>query len=74
MDGKGVYVAQRAIPCPVDLIDVASGRRTHVRDLQGIDASGVTLFGPARVTPDGRTMLAGMNRILSVLYRLQGLK
>ena len=73
-DGKGVYVAQRAIPCPVDLIDVASGRRTHVRDLQGVDASGVTLFGPARVTADGRTMVAGMNRVLSVLYRLQGLK
>jgi len=45
-----------------------------VRDLQASDASGVTIFGPARMTPDGQTAVVGINRILSTLYRAAGLK
>ena len=73
-DGKGLYVSRKGIPCSVDLIDLASGRRTHVRDLVGTDSAGVTDFGPARATPDGATMTAGTNRILSTLYRVQGVR
>jgi eukaryotic-like serine/threonine-protein kinase len=73
-DGKGLYVAQLGIPCRLDLIDIASGRRTHVRDLSGGDAGGVTSFGPVRITPDGRTTLIGVVRILSTLYQVQGLQ
>jgi len=73
-DGKGLYVSRQGLPCTVDLIDIASGRRTHVRDLAGPDPAGVTSFGPARATPDGQTMTIGMNRILSILYRIKGLK
>ncbi len=70
----GLYVSRKGIPCSVDRIDLASGQRTHVRDLMGADASGITDFGPARVTPDGATMTGGTNRILSTLYRIQGLQ
>ena len=73
-DGKGLYVSQSGIPCTLDLIDLASGRRTHIRDLSGSDAGGVTSFGPVRVTPDGRTMVAGAVRVLSTLYQLKDLK
>jgi Tol biopolymer transport system component len=73
-DGKGLYVSQQGIPCTLDLIDVASVRRTHIRDLSGSDAGGVTSFGPVRVTPDGRTMIVGAVRILSTLYQVQSLK
>ncbi len=73
-DGKGLYVSRSGFPCSVDLIDVASGRRTHVRDLAGPDAAGITSFGPARVTPDGKTMTIGLARILSTLYRIRNLK
>jgi WD40 repeat protein len=73
-DGKGLYVSHVGIPCRLDLIDVASGRRTHVRDLSGSDAGGVTSFGPVRITRDGRTMSVGVVRILSTLYQMQGLK
>jgi len=73
-DSKGIYVSRHGIPCPVDLVDLASGRRTRVRELQASDASGVTIFGPARITPDGQTAIVGMNRILSTLYRVAGLK
>jgi eukaryotic-like serine/threonine-protein kinase len=73
-DGKGLYVSQQGNPCRVDLIDVGAGRRTHVRDLAASDAAGVTAFGPARVTPDGRIMTVGVNRILSTLYRVRDLR
>jgi Tol biopolymer transport system component len=73
-DGKGLYVSQLGIPCRLDLIDVASGRRSHVRDVSGSDAGGVTSFGPVRITRDGRTMLVGAVRILSTLYQVQNLK
>src|SRR5262249_21903836 len=43
-DGKSLFVSQLGIPCTLDLIDIASGRRTHVRDLSGADAGGVTAF------------------------------
>jgi serine/threonine protein kinase len=73
-DGKGLYVSRQGIPCPVDLIDVATGNRSHFRDLGGPDPAGVTSFGPARVTPDGRTILMGQQRVLSTLYRIRSLK
>jgi len=73
-DGKGLYVSTAGLPCRVDLIDLASGGRTHVRDLAGTDAAGINAFGAARVTPDGRIMTAGYNRILSTLYRVTDLK
>jgi Tol biopolymer transport system component len=73
-DGKGLYVSRQGIPCPVDLIDVATGNRSHFRDLGGPDPAGVTSFGPARLTPDGRTALMGQQRVLSTLYRIRNLK
>ena len=73
-DGKGLYVSQVGNPCRVALIDIASGRRTEVRDIAGPDAAGVTAFGPARMTPDGHTMVAGYSRVLSTLYRVTDLK
>jgi hypothetical protein len=56
------------------LIDLGSGSRTHVRDLGGVDASGVIAVGPARVTPDGKTAIAGYGRILSTLYKVTDLR
>ncbi|HEY7114365.1 MAG TPA: protein kinase, partial [Thermoanaerobaculia bacterium] len=73
-EGKGIYVARQGIPCPVDRIDIDSGGRTRIRELGGPDPAGVTSFGPARVTPDGKTMLIGQQRVLSTLYRIRNLK
>jgi Tol biopolymer transport system component len=73
-DGKSVYVSRLGIPCSVDLLEIDSGRRVHVRDLARSDAAGVTSFGPVRVTPDGRTMTMGLSRILSTLYRVRDLR
>ncbi len=74
VDGKMLYVSRAGIPCTVDRIDIESGLRSHLRELAGTDAAGITSFGPARVTPDGRTMTIGLNRILSTLYRIRNLQ
>src|SRR5262249_42573088 len=73
-DGKGLYISQIGIPCTLDLIDIASGRRTRIRELAGGDPGGVTSFGPVRITPDGRTMTVGVVRILGTLYQVKDLK
>ncbi len=72
-DGKGLYVSS-GYPCRVDVIDVASGARTHVRDLVASDIAGMFSRGSARVTADGQTMMLGFNRILSTLYWVRDLK
>jgi Tol biopolymer transport system component len=73
-DGGRLYVSRVGLPCPIDAIDIATGTRTHVRDLSGADDAGVTQLGPALVTPDGRTMVITANRILSTLYNVTDLR
>ena len=62
------------IPARLDQIDVTSGARTKVRDLNGADPAGVMTFGGVRVTPDGQTIIFSYVRILSTLYRAHGLR
>jgi eukaryotic-like serine/threonine-protein kinase len=73
-DGKSLYVSQAAAVCRLDLIDAATGRRTHVRDLAVSDAAGIVAVGSARVTPDGRVIVGNFSRILSTLYKVVDLK
>ena len=72
-DSKGLYVAN-GYPCRIDVIDVASGGRTHVRDLIASDIAGMSSRGASRVTMDGKTMTLGFSRILSTLYWVRDLK
>jgi Tol biopolymer transport system component len=72
-DSRGLYVAN-GYPCRIDLVDVASGARTHVRDLVATDIAGMNSRGASRVTADGKTMTLGFSRILSTLYWVRDLK
>jgi Tol biopolymer transport system component len=73
-DGRGLYVASGRLPRRIDKIDVASGVRTHVRNLVGSDPAGMSSSGWARITPDGQTVTLAFNRVLSTLYGIQNLK
>jgi len=73
-DGAVLYVSKQGMPCEIDRIELATGRREKVRDLGVADSGGILYMGPAHVTPDGRTVVAGYERILSTLYRIQGLR
>jgi hypothetical protein len=73
-DGKSLYVSQAGERCRLDLIEVATGRRTHVRDLAVSDAAGIIAVGAARVSLDGRVTLGNFTRILSTLYKVVDLR
>ena len=73
-DSGSVYVASGGLPARIDRIDVATGSRTHVRDLAGLDGAGMVSRSAARVTPDGQTMTLGFSRALSTLYWVRDLK
>ena len=73
-DSGSVYVASGGLPARIDRIDVATGSRTHLRDLAGVDGAGMVSRSAARVTPDGRTMTLGFSRALSTLYWVRDLK
>jgi Tol biopolymer transport system component len=72
-DGRGLYVSN-GYPCRIDVVDIASGARTHVRDLVATDAAGMNSRGAARVTADAKTATLGFSRILSTLYWVRDLK
>jgi serine/threonine protein kinase len=72
-DSRGLYVAN-GYPCRIDVVDVASGARTHVRDLMASDVAGMSSRGASRVTADGKTMTLGFSRILSTLYWVRELR
>ena len=73
-DSGSIYVASGGLPTRIDRIDVATGSRTHLRDLAGLDAAGMVSRSAARVTPDGQTMTLGFSRALSTLYWVKNLK
>ena len=72
-DSKGVYISTQGIPCVVYLIDWRREADARPRS-GGYDSAGVTALGPTRITPDGKTTIMGTTRVLSTLYRVQGLK
>ncbi len=47
---------------------------TELLEGAALNAAGAVAFGPARVTPDGKTIIAGYGRILSTLYRVTDLR
>jgi Tol biopolymer transport system component len=73
-DGSFLYVSKSGIPCELDRIELETGRREKLRDLGIADAGGIISMGSAWVTPDGKTAIVGYNRILSTLYRVEGLR
>jgi eukaryotic-like serine/threonine-protein kinase len=72
-DGRSLYISN-GYPCRIDVVDVSSGVRTHVRDLVASDAAGMNSRGAARVTTDAKTATLGFSRILSTLYWVRDLR
>ena len=74
-DGRFLYAIRRnVVPSPLVRIEVATGRREHLRDLAPADAAGVTGISSARVSPDGQSCAFEYTRTLSDLYLIEGLK
>ncbi|HSP94817.1 MAG TPA: protein kinase, partial [Thermoanaerobaculia bacterium] len=72
-DGRSLYVHKRGgIPNKVWLLDPSSGARRPWRDISPADWA--TNIPRLLITPDGKSYVYGMQRVLSELYLIEGLR
>jgi len=68
-DGRGIFVRPRgAEPERIERIDVATGARTVVRELNPADRAGLVDLGWFMISGDGRSYVYSYRRNLGVLY------
>jgi hypothetical protein len=59
----------------VDRVDIATGRRQHVRDIAAPDMAGAIYPRPSlSISADGKTYVTGITRWLTDLYIVEGLR
>ena len=63
-----------AVPTRVDVVDIATGRRTFWKELSPADRTGVISIDPLQITGDGRYYIYSYNRYTDDLYLVDGLK
>jgi len=74
-DGNHVFIVEfRHRPLRVSRMEIASGKRELLKELQPPDINGVTSMGPVQITPDGKYYAYGYDRILAEMYLIEGLK
>ena len=73
-DGTGVYLFVRGeLPARVQRVDIATGKRTPVRDLTPSDPTGVEGITSTRMTRDGTGFAYSYAQRLNDLYVVEGL-
>ncbi len=74
-DGRSLYVSRlSALPGIIDVVEIASGRRTTWKQFQPLDPSGVEQAGPAMISPDGTTYVYSFRRVLGDLFLATGMQ
>jgi serine/threonine protein kinase len=74
-DRTGVIVAKRAkVPAPIDRIDLATGKRTRLKELGPTDRTGVPQTESVYWLPDGRGYAYGFDRDLSQVFVVRGVR
>jgi eukaryotic-like serine/threonine-protein kinase len=74
-DGRSIFVQHGSgVPARVELVDVASGRRTLWRELTPPDPAGVSAIGPIAISADGRAYVYSYRRKLDQLFVVEGLR
>ncbi len=74
-DGRFLYVSRRGVlPRRVYRLDLATGRKEFWREFSPSDTAGLDGISGLRVTPDGKAYVYAYQRLLSVLYLVDGLK
>ena len=73
-DGRSLYVfRQSAPPGKIELLDVATGRRTPWKEFRPPDPAGILQVGPVVIAPDGSSYVYSYRRLLDELYVVTGL-
>ena len=74
-DSASVYAySYRVIPTVLYRVDLATGKKTALKQILPSDPAGVDHIAPLMVSPDGKSMLYGYSRFLSDIYLVEGLR
>ena len=74
-DGKGLYVTRLSgLPGVVEIVDIATGKRTPWKSYEPADPTGVEVAGPIVIAPDGKSYVYSIRRELDELFLATGLK
>jgi eukaryotic-like serine/threonine-protein kinase len=73
-DGKQLYVLGRGGPLAnIYLLDLATGKWSLWKQLASSERMGILDFGPALMTPDGKSYVYSYRQMLSTLFLVTGL-
>jgi serine/threonine protein kinase len=73
-DGRSLYVAsQQELPVRIYRLELATGRRELVKELQPTDPAGVVGSIPVLLSDDARSYIYGLTRTLTSLFVVKGL-
>jgi len=68
-DGRALYLLrQSAPPGKIEMLDLATGRRTPWKELRPPDPAGILQVGPVVIAPDGSSFVYSYRRLLDELY------
>ncbi|HTO75401.1 MAG TPA: protein kinase [Thermoanaerobaculia bacterium] len=68
-DGRSLFVfRQSAPPGRIELLDLATGKRTPWKEFRPPDPAGILQVGPAVVSPDEKSYVYSYKRLLDELY------
>ena len=73
-DGRGLYVYKQLVRTRVELLDLATGKRTPWKELAPADPAGVSSLSSILIAPDGKTYVYSYSRLTEDLYLATGLK
>ena len=72
--GKSLNVRSGDLTMRIERLDIATGKRTLVREVTPADPTGVARISTLQLTPDGRSYCYSFMRALSRLYVVEGLR
>ena len=72
--GRSLNIRSGDLKMRIERLDLASGKRTFVREVTPADPTGVGQLSALQVTPDGRAYCYSFMRALSRLYMVDGLR
>jgi len=72
--GQSLLVARGDLPLVISRVDIASGRRERIGEINPSDRTGIDGIFNVSLTPDAKTYAYTIQRRLSTLYLVTGLK
>ncbi len=74
-NGASFFVAHSGgLPVRIDRYDLATNKLTFLREVTPADPAGVTTLTTLQITPDAKTLAYTLNRLITELYLVEGLK